>query len=86
MLLVCVETDKGGRMKSIQNFSRFCREAIDAPTDAQGNLLGTFTMTLTALIDELTDMKETYDTIEVTLDDDDPTKVALKFHIRAKHQ
>jgi hypothetical protein len=43
-------------------------------------------MTLTDFIDELTDMKETYEKVEVTLDDDDPIKVGLKFHIRTKHQ
>jgi hypothetical protein len=69
-------------MKPIQSFRKFCREQMDAPTDSQGYLLRTFTMTLTDFIDELTDMKETYETVEVILDDD-PTEVSMKFHIRA---
>jgi hypothetical protein len=73
-------------MKTLKSFTHFCREQMDAPGDGQGNLLHTFTMTLTDFIDELTDMKETYEKVEVTLDDDDPIKVGLKFHIRTKHQ
>jgi hypothetical protein len=71
-------------MKPIQSFREFCREAMNAPTDAQGNLLRTFTSTVSELIDELSDLQDTYDTVEVTPDDDAPGIVLMKFLRRAR--
>ena len=61
-----------------KSFKQFCRENMDAPTDQHGNMLSTFELSMVQFRAELADMRD-YATVEVTLDDNDPTKVLLKF-------
>lgn len=67
-------------MKPMQTFKQFCKETMNAPTDSQGRVLSTFEMSMADFIDDLTDITA-FDTVEVTHDDEDPTKVILKFHL-----
>jgi len=53
---------------------------MNAPTDSQGRVLSTFKLTMAEFIDDLLDITA-FDTVEVTHDYEDPTKVLLKFHI-----
>ena len=62
----------------LHTFKDFCREQMDVPMDQHGNLISTFELSMVQLRTELADMKD-YATVEVTLDDDDPTKVLLRF-------
>ena len=67
-------------MRPIQSFSVFCKETMNAPTDSQGRVLSTFEISMAEFIDDLLDITA-FDTVEVTHDYEDPTKVLLKFHI-----
>jgi hypothetical protein len=51
---------------------------MDAPTDQDGNVLSTFELSIAELREDLVDIDGS-DTVEVTLDDKDPTSVVLKF-------
>ena len=62
----------------MKSFTQFCREQMDAPTDQYGQLLSTFKLSMAEFIDDLTDITA-FDTVEVSLDDNDPTRVMLKF-------
>ena len=65
-------------MRSLHTFQQFCREQMDVPMDQHGNLISTFELSVAQLIDEFADLRG-YATVEVTLDDNDPTKVMLRF-------
>jgi hypothetical protein len=65
-------------MRPLRTFQQFCREQMDAPTDQHGHILSTFELSMVQFMADLVDMKD-YDTVEVTLDDNDPTKVMLRF-------
>lgn len=65
-------------MRPLRTFKQFCRENMDAPTDQHGHILSTFELSVAQLIDELADLRD-YAIVEVTLDENDPTKVMLKF-------
>jgi hypothetical protein len=75
-----VEADKGERMIPVQTFKQFCKETMNAPTDSQGRVLSTFKLTMAEFIDDLASITA-FDTVEVTHDYQDPTKVLLKFHL-----
>lgn len=62
----------------IQNFRAFCREQMNASTDQHGNLSSTFELSVVRVGDELPDLRD-YFTVEVTLDENDPSKVLLTF-------
>ena len=62
----------------LHTFKQFCRENMDASTDQHGNMLSTFELSMVTFMDELVDLRD-YATVEVTLDENDPTKVMLKF-------
>jgi hypothetical protein len=64
-------------MKPLQNFKAFCREQMNASTDQDGNKLSTFELSVVRVGDELPDLRD-YFTVEVTLDENDPTKVLLR--------
>ena len=49
-----------------------------APTDQHGKLLSKIHLSVAQVIDEFADLRD-YPTVEVTLDENDPTKVLLKF-------
>jgi hypothetical protein len=51
---------------------------MDVPMDQHGNLISTFELSMVQFRAELADMRD-YATVEVTLDDDDPTTVLLRF-------
>ena len=67
-------------MIPVQTFKQFCKENMNAPTDSQGRVLSTFKLSMAEFIDDLSDITA-FDTVEVTHDDADATKVILKFHL-----
>ena len=67
-------------MIPIQSFKQFCKETMNAPTDSQGRVLSTFKLSMTEFIDDLASIT-VFDTVEVTHDYKNPTKVILKFHL-----
>ena len=75
-----MKTDKGERMIPVQSFKQFCKETMNAPTDSQGRVLSTFTLSMAEFIDDLASITA-FDTVEVTHDYENPTKVMLKFHL-----
>ena len=62
----------------LHTFKQFCREQMNALTDQDENLSPTFELSVVQVRDELPDLRD-YATVEVTLDENDPTKVLLKF-------
>jgi hypothetical protein len=52
---------------------------MNSPTDARGRILHTFTMSMAAFRAELDD-RNNYDTVKVTLYDEEPNKILLRFH------
>lgn len=67
-------------MRPIQSFKQFCKETMNAPTDSQGRMLSTFELSMAEFIDDLASITA-FDTVQVTHDAEDATKVMLKFHL-----
>ena len=65
-------------MRPLQHFRAFCREQMNPSKDQQGSLSSTFELSVVQIGDELPDLRD-YATVEVTLNDDDPNTVTLRF-------
>ena len=57
------------------NLMGLYRVSMDAPMDQQGNLLSTFELSVADFTAEI----DGFDRVEVTLDDDDPGRMQLRF-------